>query len=272
MIVYDCDTQNLFTLNTQLDRKILLKGYRGHDYVGRTIKFNNIVDQEHLILNNGSEITILTDFEKSQFYKKFVLKGLNDSSIVDFRIFDDDILVVLEEEGRITIYRIYYFDGKYEELKHLQLGLDEGEMTTSLAICPKNKYAAVTISLEDGFVQNWLVVLKIEVEDNEWQLVLEDIKQGHSKSEDSLFFALEIPYYKNNMPVIVGCEFGAKNRLCSYSFDGKKIEEFKEPYEKFLGCRNYRFKSCEGAIWIVDGEGMIRMIQMDEKASGCNLI
>jgi len=39
-----------------------------------------------------------------------------------------------------------------------------------------------------------------------------------------VFFALEIPYYKDDYPVIIGSEFGADNKLCSYIFDGVRLE------------------------------------------------
>ena len=61
-----------------------------------------------------------------------------------------------------------------------------------------------------------------------------------------MFFALEIPYYKDDYPVIIGSEFEADNKLCSYVFDGMKLEQFKTPYNNFLTAKNYRFSVHNG--------------------------
>jgi hypothetical protein len=139
------------------------------------MKFNN-EDEEHLILNDGYQITILTEVERGGFYKKFKMKKLTKDKIIDFRVYEDTKLIILDSKGRIVIYELYFFDLRFDELAHLQLGLDKNEMTTSLALCPRDKFMAVSINVEGSFKQNWLVLLELENEDSDTRIVLKDIK------------------------------------------------------------------------------------------------
>lgn len=235
------------------------------------MKFNN-EDEEHLILNDGYQITVLTEVERAGFYKKFKMKKLTKNQIIDFKVYEDTKLIILDKMGRIVIYEMYFFDLRYDELAHLQLGLDNMEMTTSLALCPRDRFMAVSINVEGTFQQNWLVLLELETVDSSTSIILKDIKQSHTQSEDSVFFALEIPYYKDDHPVIIGSEFGAENKLCSYIFDGVRIEQFKAPYEGFLSAKNYRFSVYDGMIWIADSKGSIKRIKLIDEKEDCNLI
>ena len=235
------------------------------------MKFNND-DEEHLILNDGYEITILTEIERAGFYKKFKMKKLTKNRIIDFRVYEDTKLIILDNMGRIVIYEMYFFDLRYDEIAHLQLGLDTNEMTTSLALCPRDKFMAVSINVEGTFQQNWLVLLELVGSEDDTSIVLKDIKQSHTTQEDSVFFALEIPYYKDDYPVIIGSEFEAENKLCSYIYDGVKLEQFKSPYEGFLSAKNYRFSIYQGMIWIADSKGTIKRIKLVDEKEDCNLI
>lgn len=235
------------------------------------MKFNND-DEEHLILNDGYQMTVLTELEKGGFYKKIKMKKLTKNQIIDFRIYEDTKLIILDNKGRIVIYELFFFDLRYDELAHLQLGLDTNEMTTSLALCPRDKYMAVSINVEGTFQQNWLVLLELESSDQDTKIVLKDIKQSHTQNKDSVFFALEIPYYKDDYPVIIGSEFEAENQLCSYIFDGARLEQFKAPYKGFLSAKNYRFSISEGMIWIADSKGTIKRIRLIDEKEDCNLI
>jgi len=139
------------------------------------MKFNN-EDEEHLILNDGYEITILTEIERGGYYKKFKMKKLTKYQIIDFRIYEDTKLIILDSKGRIVIYELFFFDLRYDEISHLQLGLDKNEMTTSLALCPRDKFMAVSINVEGTFKQNWLVLLQLEHNGDDTQMLLKDIK------------------------------------------------------------------------------------------------
>jgi hypothetical protein len=79
------------------------------------------------------------------------MKKLTDNQIIDFRIYEDTKLIILDNKGRIVIYELYFFDLRFDELAHLQLGLDTNEMTTSLALCPRDKFMAVSINVEGSF-------------------------------------------------------------------------------------------------------------------------
>ena len=272
LLTYDCSAERVFTIDDQLDDYTILKRFRGHEFVGRTMKFNNPNDQEHLFLNDGQEITVLTDFEHTGYYKSFNLKNITDYQIMDFTVFEDNNLLVLDERGKVTIYKVFYFDLWYEEVTHLQLGIDADEITTSIAICPRNQYIAVSISLKDGFHQNWLVVLHLDDSESEVRLVLEDIKENKTKEEDSIYFALSIPFYKDDFPVILGSEFGSENMLNAFYFNGKKIQEFKHPYWEFLSGHNYRFVKREEKLWIVDSNGIMKKIFLDKRGTNCKVI
>jgi hypothetical protein len=52
LLAYDSELERIFTINEELEDETILSNFGGHDYVGRTMKFNN-VDEEHLILNDG---------------------------------------------------------------------------------------------------------------------------------------------------------------------------------------------------------------------------
>ena len=200
------------------------------------------------------------------------MKNLTKSKIIDFRVYEDTKLIVLDQKGRIVIYEMYFFDLRYDELAHLQLGLDKDEMTTSLALCPRDRFLAVSINVEKTFQQNWLVLLELETNDSDTRIIMKDIKQSHTLEKDSVFFALEIPYYKDDHPVIIGSEFEAENKLCSYIFDGVRLEQFKSPYDQFLTSKNYRFSVYQGMIWIADSKGTIKRIRLIDEKEECNLI
>ena len=270
MLAYDAELKRIFTINEECEDFTILSKFSGHEYVGRTMKFSN-KEEENLILNDGSAITVLTELERGGFYKKFCMEKLTQGKIVDFRIYEDSKLIILDKLGRISIFELFFFDLRFEKLAHLQLGLDTDEMTMSLALCPRDRYLAVSIIVEQTFQQNWIVVLEIEQHDDT-RIILKDIKQSHTTKSDSVFYALEIPYYLDEHPVILGCEFEAENKLCSYVFDGVRIEPYKHPYAQFLASKNYRFSMHNGMIWIADSKGTIKRISLLDEKEDCSLI
>lgn len=153
LLAYDAEMRRIFTINEECEDFDILQKFSGHEYVGRTMKFNN-KEEEHLILNDGQSITVLTELERGGYFKKFVMEKITQNKIVDFRIFEDSKLVILDKKGRISIFELYYQDMRFEKLSHLQLGVDADEMTMSLAICPRDRYLAVSIMVEKTFQQN----------------------------------------------------------------------------------------------------------------------
>ena len=118
LLAYDAELKRIFTINEECEDFTILSKFSGHEYVGRTMKFSN-KEEETLILNDGSAITVLTELERGGFYKKFCMEKLTQGKIVDFRIYEDSKLIILDKAGRISIFELFYFDLRYEKLASL---------------------------------------------------------------------------------------------------------------------------------------------------------
>jgi len=212
-----------------------------------------LIKEEGIVIcggEEGEEITVTKNRKTHQEVKVAEVRAFNDGTAI----------VVLWEDGLVEVYKVGLFDeSKVDKTAHFQLGLEEGEKTLSLCICPDGKFLAVSIVEAESYTQNWVVLLSMDSSDN-YRIKLEDLVRQQEAAPNSVFLALEIPRYVDGCPILFARELEASNKLYSYYFDGKSLQTFKNPFTTTQRGKVFKFGILGEDIWSICEGSIIQKV------------
>lgn len=248
--------------------KIFKTVYKSILYDGCTCKqLSKTEDEKTLILNeNDKTLTLFYDFNNQglDFEKPIKVEGLMGNEIRTAAAVDNQNIVVISDDGFMSIYKIMPEERLTKPVKFATLPLMKDEEVSSLTVSGMKDFIVIATSL-DVRAQRIFI---FEIEQDLTPIYSSEINlDQYTFSREPLSFLqdLSVEYYIDGSPIILGFQFDADNLIVPLIYDKeqKKFLFLSPPkvYHSNRFCKAvYRKKDC--SLWSVDKTGTIKRLAL----------
>ena len=268
--VYNHLTQQVEAFNNNLE--FLGPMYQGKlDPIQGKLLRKDAFESCLFLRSSEKEISVFFDLGKFPLQSNIHrFRGVPGGSIVDFYPFDLKKLMVVTQDGFISIFQDVS-KAKPPGSYLFQINMLEGESVTAAAICSRDTF--LTVSTRIGSKACRLLVFNFTPEFKLKKRAEQVLDQTEWFAADGSFFSdLNMDFYIDDYPMVLGFQRFGSNLMIPYILNYEKLGIFRQP----ISYHNDNFGKCvylsrsggesgeidRGEVWSTDSSGLVKRLKL----------